>query len=147
MIDDDEEVLLAAKMLLKKSNHQVIIEKNPNKIPFLLNNDSYDAILLDLSLPDAYGIPTLKQVQATSPTIPIIVLSSVSDQTLSIQAVQQGAQDYLVKGQGHPDLLARSIRYAIERKRAEEALRGSGREAAGHPLRVARASGRESRGG
>ncbi|MEC4891209.1 MAG: GGDEF domain-containing response regulator [Nitrospira sp.] len=87
-----------------------------------LGRSHYDAILLDLSLPDAYGIPTLKQVQATSPTIPIIVLSTVNDQTLSIQAVQQGAQDYLVKGQGHPDLLARSIRYAIERKRAEERM-------------------------
>ena len=45
MIDDDEDVLLAAKMLLKKQNHHVIIEKNPNKIPFLLNNDTYDVIL------------------------------------------------------------------------------------------------------
>jgi PleD family two-component response regulator len=87
-----------------------------------LARNRYDAILLDLSLPDAYGLPTLKQVQATSPTIPIIVLSGVSDQALSLQAVQQGAQDYLVKGQGHPQLLARSIRYAIERKRAEERM-------------------------
>ncbi|HEX7767378.1 MAG TPA: GGDEF domain-containing response regulator, partial [Nitrospira sp.] len=87
-----------------------------------LARNRYDAILLDLSLPDAYGLPTLKQVQAISPTIPIIVLSGVSDQTLSLQAVQQGAQDYLVKGQGHPELLARSIRYAIERKRAEERM-------------------------
>ena len=87
-----------------------------------LARDRYDAILLDLSLPDAYGLPTLKQVQATSPTIPIIVLSGVSDQALSLQAVQQGAQDYLVKGQIQGDLLARSIRYAIERKRTEERL-------------------------
>ncbi|MFM7857938.1 MAG: sigma-54-dependent Fis family transcriptional regulator, partial [Flammeovirgaceae bacterium] len=49
MVDDDEDVLLAAKMLLKKNNHQVIIEKNPNKIPFLLNNDQYDVILLDMN--------------------------------------------------------------------------------------------------
>ena len=49
MIDDDEDVLLAAKMLLKKYNYQVIIEKNPNKIPFLLNNDTYDVILLDMN--------------------------------------------------------------------------------------------------
>ncbi|MFO0705421.1 MAG: GGDEF domain-containing response regulator [Nitrospira sp.] len=87
-----------------------------------LARERFDAILLDLSLPDAYGLPTLKQVQATCPTIPIIVLSGVSDQALSLQAVQQGAQDYLVKGQGHPELLARAIRYAIERKRAEERM-------------------------
>jgi diguanylate cyclase (GGDEF)-like protein len=82
----------------------------------------FDAVLLDLSLPDGYGLPTLRQMQAASPTIPIIVLSGVSDQTLALQAVQNGAQDYLVKGQGQPELLARSIRYAIERKRAEERL-------------------------
>jgi diguanylate cyclase (GGDEF)-like protein len=82
----------------------------------------FDAILLDLSLPDGYGLLTLKQMQATCPTIPIIVLSGLSDQSLAVEAVQAGAQDYLVKGQGQPELLARSIRYAIERKRAEERL-------------------------
>lgn len=87
-----------------------------------LARDRFDAVLLDLSLPDGYGLPTLRQMQAASPTIPIIVLSGVSDQTLALQAVQNGAQDYLVKGQGQPELLARSIRYAIERKRAEERL-------------------------
>lgn len=87
-----------------------------------LGNERFDAVLLDLSLPDGYGLTTLRQVQAASPTIPIIVLSGVSDQTLALQAVQNGAQDYLVKGQGQPELLTRSIRYAIERKRAEERL-------------------------
>lgn len=82
----------------------------------------FDAILLDLSLPDGYGLSTLGQIQTGYPTIPIIVLSGFSDQTLAIQAVQYGAQDYLVKGQGQPELLARSIRYAIERKRAQERL-------------------------
>ena len=82
----------------------------------------FDAILLDLSLPDGHGLSTLGQIQATNPTIPIIVLSGYSDQALAVQAVQHGAQDYLVKGQGQPELLARSIRYAIERKRAEERL-------------------------
>lgn len=88
----------------------------------LLGRERVDAVLLDLSLPDGFGLPILKQVQACSPTIPIIVLSGVSDQTLALQAVQNGAQDYLVKGQGHPELLARAIRYAIERKRSEERL-------------------------
>ena len=82
----------------------------------------FDAILLDLSLPDGHGLLTLKQMQAASPTIPIIVLSGFSDQSLAVEAVQNGAQDYLVKGQGQPELLARAIRYAIERKRAEERL-------------------------
>ena len=49
IVDDDEDVLLAAKMLLKKHALQVTIEKNPNKIPFLLNNESFDVILLDMN--------------------------------------------------------------------------------------------------
>lgn len=87
-----------------------------------LTQTRFDAILLDLSLPDGHGLSTLRQMQAANPTIPIIVLSGFSDQTLAVEAVQSGAQDYLVKGQGQPELLARSIRYAIERKRAEERL-------------------------
>jgi diguanylate cyclase (GGDEF)-like protein len=88
----------------------------------LLSRERFDAVLLDLSLPDGFGLATVRQVHATSPTIPVVVLSGVSDQSLALQAVQQGAQDYLVKGQGHPELLARAVRYAIERKRAEEHL-------------------------
>lgn len=88
----------------------------------LIGQTRFDAILLDLSLPDAFGLPTVRQVHATNPAIPLVVLSGVSDQALALQAVQQGAQDYLVKGQGHPELLARAVRYAIERKRTEERL-------------------------
>ena len=88
----------------------------------LLSRERFDAMLLDLSLPDAFGLPTVREVHAASPTIPVVVLSGVSDQNLALQAVRQGAQDYLVKGQGHPELLARAIRYAIERKRFEEHL-------------------------
>ena len=82
----------------------------------------FDAVLLDLSLPDGYGLSTVRQIHAANPTIAIIVLSGLSDQALALQAVQNGAQDYLVKGEGPSELLARSIHYGIERKRAEERL-------------------------
>ncbi|HKW85475.1 MAG TPA: EAL domain-containing protein, partial [Nitrospiraceae bacterium] len=87
-----------------------------------LRRESFHLILLDLSLSDAYGLDTLRQVQAKSPGLPILVLSGLNDEALALQAVQNGAQDYLVKGQANGDLLARAIRYAIERKRAEERL-------------------------
>jgi len=87
-----------------------------------LARDRFDAVLLDLSLPDAQGLNTVTQVLATSPGIPIVVLTGYDDQELALQAVQQGAQDYLVKGQAQADLLSRAIRYAIERKRTEERL-------------------------
>ncbi len=87
-----------------------------------LARDRFDAVLLDLSLPDAQGLNTVTQVLATSPGIPIVVLTGYDDQELALQAVQQGAQDYLVKGQVQADLLSRAIRYAIERKRTEDRL-------------------------
>jgi len=84
-----------------------------------------DAILLDLSLPDSQGLATFTQVYGQAPYVPIIVLSGLDDAQLAIQAVREGAQDYLVKGKIDSDLLTRTIRYAIERKRTEEALRES----------------------
>lgn len=82
----------------------------------------FDAVLLDLSLPDGYGLSTVRQMHVANPTIAIIVLSGLNDHALALQAVQNGAQDYLVKGEGQSELLVRSIRYAIARKHAEERL-------------------------
>lgn len=60
----------------------------------------FDAVLLDLSLPDGYGLSTVRQIHAANPTIALIVLSGLNDQPLALQAVKNGAQDYLVKGKG-----------------------------------------------
>jgi diguanylate cyclase (GGDEF)-like protein len=79
-------------------------------------------VLLDLSLPDAVGMEAVTQMQAAAPAIPIVVLSGLNDENLALNAVQHGAQDYLIKGRVDEVLIARSIRYAIERKRAEVAL-------------------------
>ncbi len=82
-----------------------------------------DAVLLDLGLPDSEGLATLSKVQAKAFDLPVIVLTGLDDQALAERAVREGAQDYLVKGQVPAFLLCRSVRYAIERKRAEKALR------------------------
>lgn len=87
-----------------------------------LSRDRYDAVLLDLSLPDTKGLETVTHVLATSPGVPIVILSGYDDESVGLQAVQKGAQDFQVKGQGDGAILARSIRYAIERKRAEVQL-------------------------
>jgi diguanylate cyclase (GGDEF)-like protein len=81
-----------------------------------------DCILLDLSLPDAEGLDALAQIQNISIDVPVIVLSGRTDERLAVRAVQEGAQDYLIKGQVDARLLARSINYAIERKRVEVEL-------------------------
>ncbi len=79
-------------------------------------------VLLDLSLPDSFGLDTFARTHQAAPEVPIIVLSGRDDEALAIRTVHEGAQDYLVKGQVDTRLLVRSMRYAIERKRAEEAL-------------------------
>lgn len=87
-----------------------------------LDEQVFDVMLLDLSVPDAQGLDTVAAVQAAAPAMPIVVLSGDKDDALALQAVQSGAQDYLVKGQGDGRILARALRYAIERKRSEERL-------------------------
>ena len=90
-----------------------------------LAHGGIDVILLDLTLPDSAGLDTLSRVQAKTPHIPIVIFSSLDDEETTVQAIQNGAQDYLVKGQFNGQLLLRSLRYAIERKRIQEALRES----------------------
>ncbi|HYV27719.1 MAG TPA: SpoIIE family protein phosphatase [Candidatus Eisenbacteria bacterium] len=79
-------------------------------------------VLSDLSLPDSHGLNTFNRLHMKAPEVPIIVLSGLNDTTLAVQAVHEGAQDYLVKGQVNGQLLVRSMRYAIERKRMSEQL-------------------------
>lgn len=83
----------------------------------LLHQQTFDAILLDLSLPDSSGLDTLRHILEHESHLPVIVLTMLSDAHLGVQAVHAGAQDYLQKGRGDQELLARSIRYAIERNR------------------------------
>jgi signal transduction histidine kinase len=85
----------------------------------LAEQSPIDAILLDLSLPDAAGLEALGAVQRAAPQAPVVVLTGRDDQALAVRAVQEGAQDYLAKSGTDPALLARAVRYAIERKRAE----------------------------
>jgi PAS domain S-box-containing protein len=84
---------------------------------------SFDAILLDLSLPDSQGLDTLVRLRSKAGNIPIVVLTGLDDEGLALIAMQRGAQDYIIKGQADRNLLLRSIRYAIERERTETALR------------------------
>ena len=82
----------------------------------------YSAVLLDLNLPDSRGLPAIDKLLAVDPGLPIVVLTGLDDPEVSIEALHKKAQDYLVKGNLGADILCRSVRYAIERKRVEEAL-------------------------
>jgi serine phosphatase RsbU (regulator of sigma subunit) len=82
-----------------------------------------DCVLLDLGLPDALGLDAVAQLRAQMSAIPLIVLTGLDDQAAGVAAVEAGAQDYLVKGRVDGEQLARSIHYAIGRRRAEQAER------------------------
>lgn len=83
----------------------------------------HDVVFLDLSLPDAHGLVTVTRMVAAARNLPIVVLTGNEDDRLAVEAVKAGAQDYLTKSEITPSLIARTARYAVERKAAEENLR------------------------
>ncbi len=80
----------------------------------------HDVVFLDLSLPDAHGIETVNRMVRSAPNLPIVVLTGNTDEAVAVEAMKAGAQDYLVKADITPRLIARTVRYAAERKHAEE---------------------------
>ena len=87
-----------------------------------LSRTGVDVVLLDLGLPDSQGLETFMRARRGAPNEPIVVISGLDDERLALEAVRSGAQDYLVKGRIEGHLLARVLRYAVERKRAEQDL-------------------------
>src|SRR4051794_23170812 len=87
-----------------------------------LNDEHYDVVVCDVCVPDGAGLANVALIRAGAPRMPIIVAGDTDDETLAIEAVHAGAQDYLVKSQLNPGWLERSIRYSIERHRTDAAL-------------------------
>jgi len=90
-----------------------------------LEHDQVDVVLVDLGLPDSSGVETLVKLRSHAPALPMIVLTATEDETTADEALQKGAQDFLIKGKVDGEVLIRSIRYAIDRKRAQQALQDS----------------------
>ncbi|WP_088242388.1 PAS domain S-box protein [Calothrix rhizosoleniae] len=125
--DNPGDVLLLQELLgeVPSVQCQLTSVERLDKALQILKQESFDVILVDLTLPDSNGLETFVTLHNQVPAIPIIVQTGLNDETLAMGAMQQGAQDYLVKGQVSGDLLVRCMRYAMERQRAEEALRQS----------------------
>jgi phosphoserine phosphatase len=106
-------------MLKQVEGLQFELDVAPNLSAALerLTQGHTDVVLLDLHLPDSRGLNTFLRVQRRAPHVPVVVMTGFNDEVLAVKAVQEGAEDYLVKGYVNPSLLARSLRYAIERTR------------------------------
>ncbi|MBI2431795.1 MAG: response regulator [Candidatus Hydrogenedentes bacterium] len=123
--DDDDHAALIRRHLTGPNRAAVTVQRAAclKEALLWLREGGIDAILLDLGLPDSGAEETLTRVLQESAHVPVIVLTALNDRDLALRAVQQGAQDFLVKSQLSSDLLLRSVQYAVERKRAQEQLR------------------------
>jgi len=122
--DNSGDALLLRRMFREDGFHgmDVIHVERMSEAEACLANTAIDIVLLDLGLPDAHGLEALRRARVASPHMPLVVLSGLDDDSVALQAMQEGAQDYLTKGQIEPRELLRAMRYAVERKTIEETL-------------------------
>src|ERR1700731_3001636 len=122
--DNPADVRLLREMFREQSSHRTELtqvetmgqaEKN-------LAGGAVDIILLDLGLPDAQGLESIRRARAVAPHVPVVVLTALDDESMAAQALQAGVQDYLIKGQIDARGLLRALRYAVERKSMQEEL-------------------------
>lgn len=125
ILEDDQSFAEVLAQLLPDAVHRPIRWQRASLLSeavATLKREHFDVILLDLNVPDSGGLSTLSRVLPASGGTPVVVLTSVDDEALGIQAVRDGAQDFVVKAEVDRRMLGRIIRYAIERKRAVEVL-------------------------
>lgn len=125
--DNIEDRLLVQEMLglVRHFHFQITSSTNLKDGLSKLSQLIPPAVIADLNLPDSHGIDTFRRLHQADTKPAIILLTNLDDENLALQAIREGAQDYLVKSELSGDLLVRSIRYAIERKRIEDNLRES----------------------
>ena len=122
--DNPGDARLILELLAEVQTDQFELERVDRLEPAMerLGRAGVDVVLLDLGLPDSEGLETFWRAHREAPGEPIVVISGIDDERVALEAVRSGAQDYVVKGRIEGPLLARVIRYAIERKRAEREI-------------------------
>lgn len=128
--DDDLDAEATERMLRRSGEKDLSVTRVDTLVAGLtaLQKQPESLVLLDLGLPDSQGLDTVRRVIVTAPKATVIVQTGMADDRMGIDALEAGAQDYLVKGRLEPELLARAMRYARERKSAENKLRGVNEE-------------------
>lgn len=128
LVEDNPADVFLVKKMLNASPFQINTLFTTDKVREaldVLETQHFHVALLDLSLPDSFGIETYLGIKSSVKKIPVIILTGLNDADTALEALKHGAQDYLVKGKFDSDLLSRAIQYSLERKKAEEALRVS----------------------
>jgi DNA-binding NarL/FixJ family response regulator len=131
LIEDNPGDVRLIREMLSEANpgaYQITVFDRLDTARPSLEYGGYDIVLLDLNLPDSTGLATLSRLRPTVATAAVIVLTGLDDEGAAIQALREGAQDYLVKDRMSPEVLQRSIRYGIERKQVELKLLSRERE-------------------
>lgn len=126
LVEDNEAHARLAAMWLEQDGHGRYEALPVDRLSSALDRvaaEHVDVVLLDLSLPDSDRIETYRRMRAQAPLVPIVVMTGIGDERLALQAMEEGAQDYLVKGDLDGRLLVRAVDYAVVRKRADEAER------------------------
>jgi diguanylate cyclase (GGDEF)-like protein/PAS domain S-box-containing protein len=128
MVEDNQgDTRLLREMFYEQGSHDTVMAH----VEYLSEAEKYlaenrvDIILLDLRLPDAQGLEVVRRTRKAAPLVPMVVLTGLDDESMALQTLQEGAQDYLIKGQIESPGLLRALRYAIERKRGEVKLQDS----------------------
>ena len=126
LVEDNPADIFVLKKMLNASPLRINTLYTTDKIMDAhkaLQAQHFHITLLDLSLPDSFGLQTYLGIKPSVQEIPVIILTGLNDASIALEALKEGAQDYLVKGKFNSDLLSRAIQYSLERKKAEEALR------------------------
>ncbi|RJF84223.1 diguanylate cyclase [Azospirillum cavernae] len=122
--DDDADATLVVRALRPYARRSTVTRVTSlREAQAWLHRNVGDVVLLDLSLPDSFGLETVSRLHADVPSLPLVVLTGFDDEDFALQILETGAQDYLVKGQTDGPLMWRAIQHAIARKRLEEELR------------------------
>lgn len=123
LIEDEPAYAQAVKEFLRSPSFHLRHASSFRDAQTCLAQESFDVALLDLTLPDNCGLQTFTDLKAAAPEVPVLVITGMSDESLALRAVREGAHDYLVKGELNPRTLERSVRYATERKASVDTLK------------------------
>lgn len=132
VVEDHPVVAVHLRALLKSHAHADIAGSLAEAVT-RLEQGGVGVILLDLNLPDSSGLDTVRAVMAAAPGVPVVVMTATDDENLAIQAMEIGAQDYLIKGEDDGRRVRRAVQYAVERHKNAEALRQRMAEAEASP--------------